>query len=242
MGLTVHYSLATDLKKPADVRTLVETIRQFALDLPFRHVGDLKDFLHDDPESDDEEDRWLRIQADGNLEHDDRHFRIPAKRTIAFSTWPGEGCEAANFGFCQYPGYITVDGKRLPTKLKNWTWSSFCKTQYSSNPDCGGIENFIRCHLLIIKTLDFLKGCGLVEVEVSDEGGFWVQRDMKALVQEVGEWNEFLAGFTNQIRAAAEGDGQSIESVITRFPNFEHLEAKGLARLEKLREGKKPPL
>lgn len=128
-----------------------------------------------------------------------------------------------------------MDCKRIATKLKGWTWSSFCKTQYASNPNCGGVENFVRCHLLIIKVLDFIKRTGLASVDVSDEGGFWEQRDIKALVQEVGSWNEFIAAFTSELRNAVNGDSQTIEAVITKFPNFEHLEAKGLERLSKLR-------
>lgn len=49
MGLTIHYSLKANLTKPSDVRTLVETIRQFAMDLPFRHVSELKEFANSDP-------------------------------------------------------------------------------------------------------------------------------------------------------------------------------------------------
>lgn len=235
MGLTIHYTLRTKLTKPTDVRTLVDAIRQFALDLPLQHVSELKEFRDSDPESEDDEDRWLRIQSDGHLELDGRHYRIPAKRAIAFSTWPGHGCEAANFGFCQYPATIQIEDKRISTKLKGWTWSSFCKTQYASNPKCGGVENFVRCHLLVTRLLDFIQKSGLAEVEVEDEGGYWKQRDLPALVKEVGDWNEFLAGFTGQLQ---EVHGSGLVAAITAFPNFEHLEAKGLARLEKLRDGK----
>lgn len=233
MGLTIHYSLSTDLKTATDVHTLVEAIRQFALDLPFKQVSDLKEFSAADPEQDDDEDRWLRIQAEASLERNGRHYRVPPKRIVAFSAWPGEGCEPANIGFCQYPSSIVADGKRLRTGLNGWSWSSFCKTQYASNPDCGGIANFVRCHLLVIKTLDFIRSTGLAEVHVDDEGGYDQQRDIQALVKEVGSWNELLAGLTNQIREAT---GPALESAITRFPNFEHLEAKGLERLKKLRE------
>lgn len=235
MGLTIHYTLRTKLTKPSDVRTLVDAIRQFALDLPFQNVSDLKEFSEADPELEDDEDRRLRIQSDGHLENDGRHYRIPAKRTFAFSTWPGHGCEAANIGFCSYPATIQVEDKRIGTKLRGWTWSSFCKTQYASNPKCGGVENFVRCHLLVIRLLDFIQKSGLAEVEVEDEGGYWKQRDLPALVKEVGDWNEFLAGFTGQLQDV---HGSGLVAAITAFPNFGHLEAKGLARLEKLRDGK----
>lgn len=236
MGLTIHYSLSTELKKPKEVQQLVETIRQFALDLPFKQVGELKEFTDSTPDSTDEVERWLRIQAEGHVETKGSYYSVPARRTIAFSTWPGEGSEAANFGFSLFPGFIDQrNGKRLATKLRGWQWSSFCKTQYASNPRFGGVPNFVRSHLLVVKVLDFIQHTGLANVEVSDESNYWEQRDLKALVQTVGEWNELIAGFTNEIQQAAQDNGQAIEAAITQFPNVEHLEAKGLKRLADLR-------
>lgn len=235
MGLTIHYSLTTELTKPKEIRQLVEAVRQMALDLPFESVGEIIEFAGDEPESEDDTARWLRIQSESHVEVGQFHYRVPPKHCIAFSTWPGEGCEAANLGFCKYPAYLNVEGKRIATRRKGWTWSSFCKTQYASDPQFGGVRHFLRCHLGVIKILDFVKATELANVEVSDEGGYWDQRDVKALVQEVGEWNEFIAGFTGQLRDAI---GPELEAAITSFPNFEHLEARGLARLEKLRRDK----
>jgi len=235
VGLTIHYSLTTDLTTPNQVRQLVEAVRQLALDLPFEHVSEIIEFSGDNAESEDDTARWLRIQSEAHVEVGQYYHRLPPKNCIAFSTWPGQGCEAANFGFCKYPAYITVEGKRIATKRKGWTWSSFCKTQYASDPRCGGVRHFLRCHLGVIKILDFFKATSLATVEVSDEGGYWEQRDVKALVQEVGEWNEFIAAFTGELRDAV---GPDLEAAITSFPNFEHLEARGLERLTKLRREK----
>ena len=44
MGLTISYDLTTDLKRPQDVRRLVEAMRQHALDLPFKAVDEIKEF------------------------------------------------------------------------------------------------------------------------------------------------------------------------------------------------------
>ncbi len=44
MGLTISYDLKTDLKRPQDVRRLVEAMRQHALDLPFKEVNEVKEF------------------------------------------------------------------------------------------------------------------------------------------------------------------------------------------------------
>jgi hypothetical protein len=231
MGLTIHYSLSTDLKKPKEVRQLIETIRQFALDLPFKQVGELNEFA-DPHNSGDEVERWIRLQAEGHVETTGYYYRVPARRSFAFSTWPGQGSEAANFGFSLYPGFLHPQvGKRIATKLRGWQWSSFCKTQYASNPQYGGVPNFVRSHLLVVKVLDFIKQTGLVNVEVSDEGGYWEQRDLKALVQEVGDWSELLAGFTKELRKSANG----LEAAITQFPNFDQLAAKHLEQLAELR-------
>jgi hypothetical protein len=237
MGLTIHYNLSTDLKKPKDIRQLVETIRQFALDLPFKNVGELKEFADEDPhDSADDVERWLRSQAEGHVESNGNYYSVPARRTFAFSTWPGDGSEAANFGFSLFPAFINRGNeKRLATKLRGWQWGSFCKTQYASNPRYGGVPNFIRSHLLVVKVLDFISQTGLAQVEVSDEGGFWEQRDLKALVQEVGDWNELLAGFTKELRQKAATNGQALEAAMTQFPNVEQLAEKGMERLANLR-------
>jgi hypothetical protein len=40
MGLTIHYQLATTGDE-ADARNLMQQLRQAALDLPFRHIGEI---------------------------------------------------------------------------------------------------------------------------------------------------------------------------------------------------------
>jgi hypothetical protein len=59
--------------------------------------------------------------------------------------------------------------QRVQTGLGDgWYWSSFCKTQYASNPSIGDTENFLRCHLSVIGLLGFAKELGTLD-EVSDE-------------------------------------------------------------------------
>jgi hypothetical protein len=74
--------------------------------------------------------------------------------------------------------------------------------------------------------LDHAKQLGIL-ASVSDEGEFWEKRDMKALAREVGEWNEHIAGLAGKLKDMF---GGNIEAPITRFPDFEHLEAKGQQR------------
>jgi len=199
------------------------------LTVTLKEVGDLVEFTGDecDFENRDQDDphRWLLVQAGSYFERNDYQFHVPPKHLFAFSTWPGEGCEQANFGLAVYPGTIKVEDKRFRTGIRGWSWQSFCKTQYASNSQCGGIKNFLRCHLSVVNLLDRAKQLGILE-EVSDEGEFWEKRDIESLAREVGEWNAMIAGWAGRFK---DWFGETVDSEIAKFPDFEHLEAKGRA-------------
>jgi hypothetical protein len=139
--------------------------------------------------------------------------------------------------------------RKVKTKLgSGWHYSSFCKTQYASSQAEGGMPNFIRCHRCVIHLLDRIAELPGIKVEVNDEGKYgrsyytddwrvekpvytWHEGkyDVKALVEEVGEWNEMLAvmsGAINDVLHASESP-VGMESPISAFPDFEHLEFKG---------------
>jgi hypothetical protein len=233
MGLTIHYRLKSEARSPAEARRLVEELRKRAPNLPFAEVGEVVELRGDACQFDrydrDHPHRWLLVQAGQFVERDNIHYTAMPKHVIAFSTDPGEGCEEANFGLCTYPGVLDITdprtglARKLRTELKGWCWSSFCKTQYATQK---GIDHFLRCHLSVIRMLDHAKQLGIL-ASVSDEGDYWEKRDVKALVQEVGEWNEGMAALVGQMKDLL---GGNIEAPITQFPNFEHLEAKGQQR------------
>ena len=238
MGLTLHYKLKAK-GSDAQARKLVEQLHQAAHDLPFKEVGELVDLSgHEcDYNQRDKDDplRWLLIQAQGSVslahlpgESEYSSCRVSPTRMIAFTAWPGEGCEESNFGLCQYPAEI-VDPRhgKLKTKLSGWHWSSFVKTQYSSDPRCGGVPNFLRCHLTVIALLDRARQLGCLD-SVSDEGGFWEQRKVEALVKEIGSWNEMIAAFGGRLKDVL-GDG--VVMPIGEYPNFEQLEHAGQTQL-----------
>jgi hypothetical protein len=212
MGLTIHYDLHADPCPPAQARQLVERLRQRALDLPFGKVGDIVEFEGQDCDFQQRDRgdpcRWLLVQS---LRMTDTELEPPS-HLIAFSTWPAEGCEQANFGLARYP-----------TAGLAWHWASFCKTQYASNPDYEGIDNFLRAHLTLVRLLDFAQEPGILRA-VKDEGGFWEKRDVKDLVETVARWNQMIAGLVGQYKDLL-GDESVAE--ITKYPDFEHLEAKG---------------
>jgi len=239
MGLTIHYNLRSGLTQPENIRTVVQALRTAATQLPFQEVGAVNEFrgpaadfeqsARDDPE------RWLKIQAGRYLDVDGYHVSVKPTYIIAFTIQPGPGCEPANVGFCQYP--TTVDVKvgdrprRVVTHLDGWTWSSFCKTQYASARQHGGIENFLRCHVGLVKLLDFAAKSEVILVGVHDESKYFELRDLQQLVNTVGEWNQFVAAYAGILKDQAAQVGVQVESVITGFPDFEHLEAAGLAKL-----------
>lgn len=248
MGLTIHYRLRSHAQKPEKVREQLVRLRDRALDLPLKEVGDLVELTGSGCDFNlcDREDphRWLLIQATQYVDHP-RHkeysYSVLPTHVIAFSTWPGEGCEQANFGFCRYPETIDIHDpvvlgcdythgrpRRIRTHLRGWRWGSFCKTQYASNTNCGGVPNFLRCHLAVVKLLDHAKQLGILE-SVSDEGDYWEDRDVEALARCVGEWNSMIAQWAGQLKDDLEkqGNGLSLHAEILGFANFEHLEAAG---------------
>jgi hypothetical protein len=237
MGLTIHYQLKTHLSREEDIRFALTRMREAALKLPLKEVGNLVEFTGDATRYErDDENRWLKIQAGQYVERSGVHLQVRPTHIVAFETWPGEGCEPANFGLCRYPAFADceVSGRRrsLHTNLIGWRWGSFCKTQYASDPTCGGMENFVRCHLLVIQMLDLFAKAGWFEVEVSDESDYWQHRDPQELAQTVGEWNEMIAAVVGQVKDAGQGAGMALEAPITGFPNFEHLEARGQDRIK----------
>ncbi len=228
MGLTIHYRLEHSDTDPAAAQRLIEQLRSRALDLPFQQVGPLVELTGDacsyQRVARNDPNRWLLIQARQSLVRGQHHYELIPAHLIAFNTIPGKGCEPANFGLCLYPDTVQDHrGHRLHTKRSGWSWRSFCKTQYASNPDCGGVANFLRCHLMVVRMLDQARELGFLG-EVHDEGDYWHKRDVEALARQVGQWNEMIAAQVGQLKDML-GDGGVGE--ILRFPDFEHLEAAG---------------
>lgn len=244
MGLTIHYSLKAR-GSDAQAGKLIHALHQTAQDLPFKALGQVVELSGDqcDFNKRNKEDplRWLLIQAEDDVEIVSQqsviggqtcrsYQRVQPVRLIAFTAWPGEGCEQSNFGLCEFPAVVETSDGPVKTKLSGWRWTSFCKTQYSSDPNCGGVPNFLQCHLTVIAMLDKAKEPGCL-AEVNDEGDFWQKRDLKALVKEIGSWNEMIAAFGGKLKDLL-GDGPlGVQSAITQYANFEQLEAAGQDKL-----------
>jgi hypothetical protein len=233
MGLTIHYSLRSTARSPTKVREVIRNLRSRALDLPFERVDEIIELKGTECDfqqhGDESPHRWLLIQA-RQLVPDPRdqdcRYAVNPQHVIAFSTWPGHGCEEANFGLCRYPATLQVGRwvqRTIRTHLGPWCWGSFCKTEYASNRACGGMPNFIRCHLAVIAMLDQARTLGILD-QVSDEGDYWENRDVPALARTVGQWNASIA---HQVAALRSLLGNTVEAPVTGFPDFALLAADG---------------
>jgi hypothetical protein len=92
------------------------------------------------------------------------------------------------------------------------------------------VPNFLQCHLTVIAMLDKAKELGCL-AEVNDEGGFWEKRDLKALVQEIGSWNEMIAAVGGKLKDLLGEGPVGVEAPIPQYENFEQLELAGQAKL-----------
>jgi hypothetical protein len=247
MGLTIHWSFQGPPPK-ADALAVIEKMRQRALDLPFDSVSEIVQFQG--PDSDRQQDHefdWLKMISEQLVWNRDLSLggRCPADELVGFVVDVAPGAEPMGVYLADYPTMILVDDERtgepreLPTDLVTWCGSSFCKTQYSSHPDLGGVSTFLRAHLSVVRLLDFSKELGILR-KVVDEGGFSENRDVPALVKTIGDWNAMIAAGAGAIGDLFDGN---IQGPIKTFPDFEHLEAKGHdkidAWLRKIKEERK---
>jgi hypothetical protein len=241
MGLTIHWSFQGPKTKP-EARAIIEKLRQRAMDLPFDAVGEIVHFegpeAQFDREDKEEPYRWLKIMAREMICSEDRTlvWECPAKEIIGFEIDVAPGSEPMEVYLAAYPKAIQVKDertgrpKRIRTTRSTWAGGGFCKTQYASSADCGGVPNFLRAHLSVCRMLDHAKELGIV-ASVSDEGEFFDNRDVPALVNTIGDWNAFIAA---SVGAFDDFFGGKAVAPIKGFPDFEHLEAKGQDQIDAL--------
>ena len=151
---------------------------------------------------------------------------------------------------CFRSTFASAEVRKVPTGLAGWSWGSFCKTQYASDPTCGGVPNFLRCHISVITLLDRIAKIPGVRARVDDEGKYgpstysddWKeandagrkptyrrhkgQYNPGGLANEVGEWNTMIASLGGALSDALAGSGIKLEAPIKDFPNFDQLEFK----------------
>lgn len=237
MGLTIHYKLrlATDAK---GARQRVQALYERAAQLPFDQVHPTIE--HGSPDATPDEPlepeflEWMQLWGTHYLElpdrsEDDSLLMVPPLHILRFSCLTS-GAETAGFGLASHPATIRDNktGRTISTGLEGlYTWHGFCKTQYASAPQLGGIDNFLRAHVTIVEVLDAAAELGF-EVSVTDEGNYWQTRDRNVLTKELQRMNGLVAAFTGKLKDALGNEPGRVQASITEYSNFEHLEAEGL--------------
>jgi hypothetical protein len=223
MGLTIHYEFNLESASIDQAKEKIIALRNLALQFPFAQVNEVTEIsgkdCHVDNDNGDDPDILMKIRALKAIEIDTGNYCFTNPNyIIGFNTLPGQGCEAAVFGLACYSEITAVN---------NWSWMTFCKTQYASNPDYGGLENFLRCHLTIVKLLDEAKKLGILR-EVYDEGCYWKNRSLEELTDTIHKHNTLIAAFTGKVKDYFEelGIGNTKASIFS-YSNFEYLEAEG---------------
>jgi len=226
MGLTIHYTIEFE-GTAEQLQGELEEVRQICLNLPFEKVGEsvktvnitediirIYDGLSQKvsfPNNSKENlamrdsilkelgtSTWEMVELGEWKQEGNRSWNeIKPTTMVSLDLWPGEGCESMDLCFQRR------DGK--------YVCESFCKTQYS--------EDFVKCHLLIIKLLDILKEKGF-EVEVVDEGEYWETRDMKVLAKNLNESTSSIMAIGDMIKSGAKQLGMTVESAVDDCENY----------------------
>lgn len=208
MGLTIHYDF--EFKgTPKEALSKLESIRNIAMDLPFKEVGDLWELdysknFNDDIENkriagkDSESYRWAKIQygpkySEGLIGKLD----VSQFKGWVFTVWTGKGCEPTNIGLKSRDN-------------AHWFGCAFTKTQYA--------EQFVRCHLLVVSILDVCKKFGILK-NVSDEGEYYETRDLSMLGDNINESTKFIQQIGSMIKKANSKTAH-IESAIDGCKNY----------------------
>lgn len=136
MGLTVHYDVQMLSGDSRQAKSVVEKMRQLALDLPFEAVGEIQslrgkqcDFekKRKELEGDSLGPLWMLIQSGRWIRppwNKELMIKIPAQRMFGFTVTVAPGSEPANIGLCQYPEtfpfrYDPKQDKRFLYSIKN---------------------------------------------------------------------------------------------------------------------------
>jgi hypothetical protein len=219
MGLTIHYKLSVAKNLSAVVvRELSQRTTLYARKIGCAEVGDVVRVEEDTP--------FTGLFVTWGREEDCCFGRVPARRGWVVAVWPGEGCESAEFGLCQYPRRTPFRAGSVPTGFEGgWLFKGHCKTQYAGER---GWEHFVKCHRQIISVLDFWRQLGVV-VEVNDEGEYWQTRSEERLQAMARRYDGLVAAVAGAFKDAADKTDKqhSIASPIFERNDFERLEAEG---------------
>jgi hypothetical protein len=221
MGLAITYSLRLQSVTSDVILATMNTLHRHAADLPFVRLGEVVDLRGEDCLLNNDDTHTLLKFGAMTLEdygeiHKNRFNTVPTcSQLIGFEVLPGDGCNTCTFGLASDADHP-----------QNWHWYDYCKTQYASNPDYGGLANFLQSHLAVLKLLECCQQLDILE-KATDPSGYWEHQDMDALVTSLREHNILTAAMIGSFKDLLEPLGYTTQAPILERPDFEHLEAQG---------------
>ncbi len=221
MGLAISYTLALADASLEEARRRVVALHQGAARLDLPELGPLIELQGEGICRTDGDDSLFCVKQ-GTMSAKDYAalFRnrkaIPScRQLVGFAAFPGEGSHRCSFGLA-----IHAEGSQ------QWQWHDFCKTQYASSAENGGLANFIRCHQRVLTLLDLCEELGIL-VSACDPSGYRDHRTLEKLVSCVCDSNVFTAAAIGSLKDALQTLGYRAEAPILERADFEHLEAQG---------------
>ena len=221
MSLAISYTLSLADASPEEARRRIVALHQGAARLNLPELGPLIELKGEGICQTNADDPLFCVkQGAMSVEDYDAFFRnrkaIPSCRQLmGFAAFPGEGSHHCSFGLAIHA-----------EESQQWQWHDFCKTQYASNPEKGGLANFIRCHQRVLALLDLCEELSILS-STSDPSGYRDHRNLEQLVAYVCDANVFTAAAIGCLKDGLETRGYSAEAPILERADFEHLEAQG---------------
>lgn len=212
MGLTIHYKFSvTKHLASAVVRELADRTALYARKIGCAEVSETLRATSDE--------KLAPLFAQVGKPEDCCFGHVALKRGWLVEVWPGEGCESALFGLCQYPRRVLSRTGNVSIGYEDgWLLKGFCKTQYAGEH---GWEHFLKCHRQIISLLDFWRELGVM-VEVTDEGEYWETRSEEKLRNKLQQYDGLVAAVGGMLKDMPNDSGGSlsVESPIFDYANF----------------------
>jgi hypothetical protein len=140
----------------------------------------------------------------------------------------------------------------IPTNIKHkWSHGTCCKTQYASDPEAGGVTNFLACHISLVAFLEEIGRIPGVRVRISDEGHYGpstysddyqeayaagrtpkyvphkATHSVDVLLKQLGDYNSLIAAVAGALKDHIADSKLTMEAPILKYQNFEQLEFKG---------------
>ena len=232
MGLTIHYELSVKERLTlAVVRELAQRTAHYARKIGCAEVGEVMRVETDTPFT----GLFVRV----GREEDCCFGSVSARRGWVVEVAPGDGCETALFGLCQYPRRIPFRAGTIATGFTGgWLLKGHCKTQYAGEH---GWKHFLKCHKQIISLLDFWRA-QVAQVKVTDEGEYWETRSEEKLKARLRQYDGLVAAVGGMFKdmPGDSGGNLSVESPIFDYASFERLEFGRQLRLLQNRVHKEP--